>query len=170
MEYDWPGLIPAEVREAMVSGRSPALVSETKPPYKGGDRIVIDWARVRDPSVSGARYPHRWITVTRVSRANSSFRTEYAQLEKGALYLRRGGGTTPDRLQSIDREVEYEPIDILPSQIASNTIAQVRRRMETRLSAHERRYKAGSPATRKRLAEAIASAKQKLTELEDRAA
>jgi hypothetical protein len=155
----------------MLAGKVPALLADEQPPYKGGDRIILEWMRTRAADLpTSVRYPHKWITVTKIGRVGDGYLTTYATLERGSLYLRRGGGTTPDRLQSIDREVEYEPSEISPDDVAANTMSQVKRRIEGRLAAQVRRLESGSPATRRRMIEVMAHTQAKLDELDERAA
>ena len=167
---DWHGLVPEDIRERMLKGRVPRLTSSTKPPYKAGDRIVLEWGRLRDLELAApARYPHRWISVVKVSRIEGGWIIGYSPPEKGSLYLRRGGGTTPDRMQSIDREVEVEDFDPHPSQYAANPMSQVRQRVVEHLEVQERRFREGSPASRTRLHAVMAATQAKLTALDEAA-
>lgn len=170
-DHDWIGLVPVSQREAILLGHAPALVSAEQPPYKGGDRIVLDWGKVRHPDVlEPAWYPAVWVTILRTHHDHGHYVSEYSIPERPPAYLRRGSGTTPDRLASIDKEVEVEAVNVRPDDVAANTLTQARARLAARLESQGRRAEQGSPATARRMVEVMRHTRAKLDELDERAA
>jgi hypothetical protein len=170
-ELDWHQLIQPSTREAILKGKIPPLIFDLeKPPIRAGDRVVLEWGKGRDPELALTfQYPVRWITVNQVRLSgHEQWQVRYSPPEKATVYMRRGGGSTIDRLRSIDREVPLErDTEVTPIRRATNTVIRERRRIEEELAAHKQRLRrTTNPLTLRLLPAMIEGAEKKLAHLE----
>jgi hypothetical protein len=167
-DHSWKGTIPNATRERILRGRVPVLIHDERPPFRPGDRVILEWGRSSDPELGvNLTYPSRWIKVVKVSADGARWITQYDPPPPRPSFLRRGAGYTSDPFLALDR-VEAEHFEPGPEDRAKNTLIQERRRMEAELERHLVRWARGSEATKTRLDPVIESCRYKLAQLQER--